>query len=216
MQFFQSLTQEIPKLMWLRNNHKASKPTSSAFESADIIFSSSESSSAPVLTATSDAVVALSNSSETQNGEDLGEQSNRVANSSEDVINLTFDDANVLYDGDLVGGNLPASRRDYEKQIHQYLQPLYTQSFKFPYREVTVGGRTVKLNCFHYSDASNTCQPREHNNNRSKKFEFVDMDDTIELYRWELKGCLATYLQQVRKSNYPHYFSNLVHYMIMI
>ena len=84
--------------MWLRNNHIASKPTSSAFESADIIFSSSESSSAPVLTTTSDAVVALSNSSETQNGEDWGEQSYRMTN-SEDVINLTFDDANVLYDG---------------------------------------------------------------------------------------------------------------------
>ena len=92
---------------------------------------------------------------------------------------------------------LPSFRKEYEKSTYDSLKVLYTEAFKFPYKEVTVGGRVVQLDSFHYVDSSNACQP-EYNNKRAKKFELIARGEQVFIYRWEIKACLLVCLRKVR------------------
>ena len=91
---------------------------------------------------------------------------------------------------------LPVRRKEYEKAMYDTLKILYTEAFKLPYMEVQVGGRVVQLDCFHYVDVSNACQP-EYNNKRAKKFEFVARGEQVFIYRWEIKACLLANIRMV-------------------
>jgi hypothetical protein len=84
------------------------------------------------------------------------------------LANSVIDDTVVdLTDDSNDKSALPSKRKQYEKMMHEYLKVLYTEPFKYPYREVTVGGRKYQLDCFHYADSANSSQP-EFKNKRGK------------------------------------------------
>ena len=116
------------------------------------------------------------------------------------AVSVTNNDAQVdsmnVNDDHTEDSIIPPFRREYEKAMHQNLKVLYTEPFKFAYREVTVGGKAYQLDCFHYVDSTNSSQP-EFNNKAKKKFEFVNRQgENATVYRWEIKMAIITQLRQ--------------------
>jgi len=74
-----------------------------------------------------------------------------------------------------------------EALVAERLKVLYKEPFKYPYIDVEVGGRTKKVNAFHYID--NPDAPINF-----KRKEYIDLNEERELYRWELKAVMTTKL----------------------
>ena len=241
LQYLQSLTEMVPKQMWLQNTYLPPQPVAEAFISPDTgIFQYSSgageggsggtggSSSSAVEEHCPSSVIDLCQSDDHGNSgwsitgtvvpeaipppcdtDIAGGKAELVVNGDD---NKPPDDkqppikidssAGVMDDGleDSSGDGgaivLPVRRKEYEKAMYDTLKILYTEAFKLPYMEVQVGGRVVQLDCFHYVDSSNTCQP-EYNNKRAKKFELIARGEQVFICRWEIKACLLATLRMV-------------------
>ena len=199
---FQRLLESDPKLLWWRNEHSPPMPVADALRSAASVSALviTASTGVSVLTTNNQQVVApfaavnnASISASISSTADLPTQPTSTTNAAEDPVDLTDD----LSDKSAA---LPSKRKEYEKMMHEYLRVLYTEPFKYPYREVTVGGRKYQLDCFHYADSANSSQP-EFKNKRGKKYEFVNKQgENIVIYRWEIKMALVTALQGATRS----------------
>lgn len=112
-------------------------------------------------------------------------------------MTTTYGDTDVSTEGtmkDEDGGTIFHFNRllptlDNDKAAIEFLEPLYTQPFKYKYRSIMVGGRITKMNSFHY-DARNSSAP----SNKFKK-EYIDDTELVVLYRYALKAAIATKLQ---------------------
>ena len=239
LQYLQSLTETVPKLMWLENTYLPPQPVAQAFISPNTgIFKDSigagggsgriEGSSSAVEEHCPSSVIDLCQSDDhgnsgwsitgtvvpeaipppcdtdsaggkaelVVNGDD-----NKPPNDNQPPIKIdsragVMDDGLEDSSGDGVAIVLPVKRKEYEKTMYDMLKVLYTEAFKLPYMEVQVGGRAVQLDCFHYVDSSNACQP-EYNNKRAKKFELIARGEQVFIYRWEIKACLLATLRTV-------------------
>jgi hypothetical protein len=89
-------------------------------------------------------------------------------------------------------GTMAEQRFDDEASLAQYLSILYTQPFDYPERQVMVGGRIVHLMSFHYP-ATNVEAPKN-----KAKCEYIDRDNMLKLFSYELKGALCTSAVQVK------------------
>ena len=239
LQYLQSLTEMVPKQMWLQNTYLPPQPVAEAFISPDTgIFQYSSgageggsggtggSSSSAVEEHCPSSVIDLCQSDDHESGkviplpcttDSAGGKGNLVNGNNPDdaVINKppnvkppphkidssaggidNIDDGLEDSSGDGGAIVLPVRRKEYEKAMYDTLKILYTEAFKLPYMEVQVGGRVVQLDCFHYVDSSNTCQP-EYNNKRAKKFELIARGEQVFIYRWEIKACLLATLRMV-------------------
>jgi hypothetical protein len=133
-----------------------------------------------------------------------------VARLSEDISESVED----------VGGNVnvgwadgfPSFRKQYEKNLYDSLKTLYTEPFKFKWKEITVGGRSRRLDSFHYVDTQNECK-LEYNNKRIRKFEFIDKNEIVTfIYRWEIKACLITALKAAEGKFFERVFHSFARY----
>jgi hypothetical protein len=95
----------------------------------------------------------------------------------------------ILDFSNLVGNDL-----ENELIAINFLNPLYPSPFSYPFRKIMVGGRVVEFDAFHYH-STNLVAP----NNKSKK-EYIDRSEVMELYRWAIKGALATRLLSTSKT----------------
>lgn len=75
-----------------------------------------------------------------------------------------------------------------EAQQATYLADLYNRPTRFANRTISVGGRDVTLNAFHYRSCNHDYQVPS---NKSSRREYIDEDESCVLYRWELKGALC-------------------------
>jgi hypothetical protein len=75
------------------------------------------------------------------------------------------------------------------KQAIAYLDPLYSIPFKYPHLKMSIGGRIVYLNCYHYHSSNESAPNNKHNK------EYIDNSEEVEIYRWSLKGALVTKVQ---------------------
>jgi len=202
---FQRLLETDPKLLWWKSEHSPTIPVSDAFRDATSV-------SAPVTAFTGAPVTITNNQQDTALFTTAGDNASSVTaveistSSTANIVtqsmlaNSVIDDTVDLTDDSNDKSALPSKRRQYEKMMHEYLKVLYTEPFKYPYREVTVGGRKYQLDCFHYADSANSCQP-EYKNKRGKKYEFVNKQgENIVIYRWEIKMALVAALQGATKA----------------
>lgn len=242
LQYLQSLTEMVPKQMWLQNTYLPPQPVAEAFISPDTgIFQHSNGaggtggSSSTVEEHRPSSVIDLCQSDDHESGwsrtstavvpkvipppcttfsaggngndpDDAVVINNKPPNDKSpphkidssaggmDNIDDGLEDSSSSGDGGAIV--LPVRRKEYEKTMYDTLKILYTEAFKLPYMEVKVGGRVVQLDCFHYVDSSNACQP-EYNNKRAKKFELIARGEQVFIYRWEIKACLLATLRMV-------------------
>jgi hypothetical protein len=95
------------------------------------------------------------------------------------------------------GGAIPQDVLDYEKDTFQKLAKLYTLSLSDAptNRILRYGGVEHLLSSFHYR--SNSTVFDNVNKKGSKKLEFIDVnEDAPIIYRWEVKGALATLMKK--------------------
>ena len=86
---------------------------------------------------------------------------------------------------------------EYEKEIYNSLAKLYSSTLKSApeNRKVRYGGEEHILKSFHYRSTS-TVSDGLHKKG-SKKFEYIDAnEDAPIIYRWEVKGALATQMKK--------------------
>lgn len=94
--------------------------------------------------------------------------------------------------------DIPPDVLEYEKETYDYLAKLYSLSLKSApdTRKLRYGGEEHILGSFHYRSTSTV---NECNKKGSRRFEYIDVnEDAPIIYRWEVKGALAT---QMRKKN---------------
>ena len=152
----------------------------------------------------------LSNVSVTRDVPTTSSMSSSVVANTNDVIDLSIEGTETTITSvtddvkdhgitDEMHSVLPKSRKEYEKLMYQKLKVLYTEPFKFPHIDVSIGGRMYELDCFHYVDPLNSSQP-EFNNKRIKKYEFVNSKgENTTVYRWEIKMAVITSLPNSQK-----------------
>ena len=195
--YLQSLTELNPKLIWILDCHDVPKPVAEAFKSPNnsmFLSPSFPSSTTPLDTSSVNHDAVLIDLS-TSDGPDTTSTVMVEGNSADSANKDPEEDVGSAEEE--AAAVLPSSRREYEKSTYDSLKVLYTEAFKFPYREVSVGGRVVQLDCFHYVDSTNACQP-EYNNKRAGKFELIAKGEQVFIYRWEIKACILTRLRMVK------------------
>ena len=215
--FQRLLIEATPPLLWLRNSRDLTdEKTATAFRSPSNSIFGSSITAVPTITTIHNSSSIVTN---VEVAPAVAVSSSIAENNNAAVIDLSVDDhtltstnvpsAAVASNPSVVDSSaednkegsvvevhstFPNSRKDYEKTMHQYLRALYTEPFKFPFREVSIGGRKYELDCFHYVDSLNSSQP-EFKNKRGRKYEFVNRKgENATIYRWEIKMAVITSL----------------------
>lgn len=88
--------------------------------------------------------------------------------------------------------NVPASVLLKERAIiDDQLKPLYCDGKSVKQIEMNICGKVRTFAAFHHAHTIGEISKRK------QIMSFIDTDDTVELYRWDLKGALATIVQLV-------------------
>lgn len=72
------------------------------------------------------------------------------------------------------------------------LKGLYDRRFETPELNMLIAGRTVSLMSYHYRSKNS-----QNKSSKSRALTFIDKNESVELYRWELKGAVVTQFQKV-------------------
>jgi hypothetical protein len=82
---------------------------------------------------------------------------------------------------------IPKGALTREREIDEYLSPLYKSPGTYPNRTITVAEQDLVVNSFHYT-AENTSQ-RSYRNVSS--LSYINVNDILDLYRWETKAVVS-------------------------
>jgi hypothetical protein len=118
--------------------------------------------------------------------------------SSELPIDLSLDEENEDDFNTALDAKIPTATLKYEAETSVYLSALYGTNLKSipESRDLNYGGKTHKLNSFHYRGSSRAQDTNVESSRTNGKKAYIDTaDDTPIIYRWEVMGCLTTHLK---------------------
>jgi hypothetical protein len=109
---------------------------------------------------------------------------------------------------------IPPAILENESKNAAFLKALYDEPFKYQNRDLSVGGKIISFDCFHYDE-----QNFDISNGNTKKRTYIDINNhSIELYRWEIKAALhtSTWIKRNSEVTFPTFLFVMLDNIIVI